>query len=145
MARRVKIVTVTAEGRDTGKVFVLREMAASAAEKWAARALLALAKSGANIPDDAAAAGLAGVASVGFQAFGGLPWELAEPLLDEMFDCVMIQPSANPDVTRRLIEDDIEEVATRLKLRLELFELHTGFSMAAKKLTTAFPANQNPA
>ena len=119
-------------------------MPASQAEKWAARALLALAKSGASIPDEAASAGLAGVAAMGMQAFGGLPWDAAEPLLDEMFNCVMFQQGANPDVTRSLIEDDIEEVATRLKLRIELFELHTGFSMAAKKLTTDTAVSVNP-
>jgi hypothetical protein len=144
MARREQTVAITAEGRDQGKVFVLREMPASQAEKWAARALLALAKSGVEIPDDAAQAGLAGVASIGFQAFGGLSWELAEPLLDEMFDCVKIQPGDNAAVTRKLIEDDIEEVATRLKLRMALFELHTGFSMGAKKLISGSAARQNP-
>lgn len=144
MARRVKTVTISAEGRDQNKVFVLREMPASQVEKWAARALLALAKSGVNISDEAAQAGLAGVAAIGIQAFSGIPWDLAEPLLDEMFECVKIQPGDNPAVTRALLEDDVEEVATRLKLRLELFELHTGFSMTAKKLTSGLAVRANP-
>lgn len=138
MARRIQTLTIDAEGRDQGKIFVLKEMPAEQAEKWAGRAILALAKSGVEVPDDVAAAGLAGVASVGIKAFGGIAWDMAEPLLDEMFTCVTIQPNVDkPQITRRLVEDDIEEVATRLKIRIALFELHTGFSVPAIKSITA--------
>jgi hypothetical protein len=68
------------------------------------------------------------VARLGVQAFGGLPWEKAEPLIEEMFKCISILPDpSKPSVTRVLIEDDIEEVTTRLKLRIELFKLHMSF------------------
>jgi hypothetical protein len=128
MARKTLTYTVTDEGRDKGKVFILTEMAASQAERWALRALSALAASGVDVPDDIATAGLAGVARLGVQAFGGLPWEKAEPLIEEMFKCISILPDpAKPGVTRILIEDDIEEVTTRLKLRIELFKLHMSF------------------
>jgi hypothetical protein len=128
MARKTLTYTVTDEGRDKGKVFILTEMAASQAERWALRALSALAASGVEVPDDIATAGLAGVARLGVQAFGGLPWEKAEPLIEEMFKCISILPDpSKPSVTRVLIEDDIEEVTTRLKLRIELFKLHMSF------------------
>jgi hypothetical protein len=136
--RKTLTVTIDAPGRDQGKAFVLREMPASQAEKWAARAFLALAKSGVEVPDNIAAAGLSGVAAMGIKAFGGMSFRDAEPLLDEMFGCVSHIPDpARPAVVRALIEDDIEEVATRLKLRLELFRLHMDFSVAACLLTSA--------
>ena len=51
MARTVSNYTVTDEGRDNGKVFVLTEMPASRAESWAMRALLALMAGGVEVPE----------------------------------------------------------------------------------------------
>lgn len=130
MARKVATIVIDSEGRDCGKVFQLREMPAMQAERWAMRALLALAKSGVEIPENIANAGLAGVAALGLKAFGGLDFADAEPLLIEMMSCVQIIPDpAKPQVVRFLVDDDIEEVATLLKLRAEVFSLHTGFSI----------------
>lgn len=132
MARKVIQVVIEAEGRDQGKTFVITELSAVQAEKWGVRALAALGQSGADIPDDIANAGLAGIAALGIRAFAGIPWNLLEPLLDEMFSCVQFMPDASrPMVVRRLIDDDTEEIATRLKLRDEVFNLHVGFSIAA--------------
>lgn len=132
MARRTIDIRIETPGRDEGKVFRIREMSASQAERWAARALLALGHSGADIPDDIAAAGFAGVVSLGIRAFAAIPWEIAEPLLDEMMSCVSIMPDpSRPVVIRPLIEDDIEEVMTRLRLREEVIALHVGFSISA--------------
>ena len=81
--RKTKTVTIESENRDHGKCFLLTEMSAAAAEKWAARAFLALAKSGVNLPDGVADMGLAGVAAAGAGAsdlgacFGALVWALA--------------------------------------------------------------------
>lgn len=137
MARKVARLQITAEGRDTGKVFILTEMAASKAERWALKALSALVASGVDIPDDVAAMGLAAVARMGIQAFAGIDFERAEPLLAEMFTCVTIQPGKDSAVTRELIEDDIEEVSTRVKLRSELFKLHMDFLTVAASSTSA--------
>lgn len=140
MARKTQTVTIAAEGRDKGKVFVLTEMPASQAERWAARALLALGKSGVEIPDEAANAGMAAIAAAGIRAFASVSFDEAGPLLDEMMLCVQIQPDpAKPDVRRELIEDDIEEVMTRLLLRSEVVALHVGFSItdALSKLGSA--------
>lgn len=137
MARKTKTVTITSSGRDQGKVFFLTEMPATKAEKWAARAFLALAKAGLDVPEEAASAGVAGFAAMGLDAIGKLNWEDAEPLLDEMMGCVQVQPS--PGITRPLVEaaDDIEEVMTLLTIRKELLELHLGFSLAAAPSTSA--------
>jgi len=132
MARKKLDVTISAEGRDFGKVFRIHEMPASQAERWAIRAFLAMAKSGVDVPDDVADAGMAGLAAFGLKALSGVSFELAGPLMDEMFECVKIVPDPKkPMIERALIEDDIEEVKTRLYLRKEIFTLHTGFFSGA--------------
>lgn len=134
MARKTLAVTITEEGRDKGKVFVLTELPASQAEKWAARAVLALMKAGVDIPEGG---GMAEIAVAGLKALGQISWELAEPLMDEMFACVKVMPDpGNASIVRSLIEDDIEEVTTRVRLRSEVFTLHTGFSAGAGRSTS---------
>ena len=146
MARKTKIVTITDEGRDQGKGYLLREMPAMQAEKWASRALLALAASGVELPEgfDSRTASSALIVSVGLEAFGKAKWELIEPLLDEMMTCVSYVPKPNnPGVILPLSanEDAIEEVKTLLMLRKELLELHLGFSFADKLKTSGLEAN----
>jgi hypothetical protein len=137
MARKTLQVTITDEGRDKGKVFLIQEMPASQAERWAVRAFLALSRHGVELPEGLAEAGMAGLASYGLSLVGRLPFDEAQVLMDEMFRCVSIVPSpANPAITRGLVEDDIEEVPTRLKLRLEVFKLHTDFLKAAAPSTS---------
>lgn len=132
MARATANYTVTDEGRDFGKVFVLTEMPASKAESWAMRALLALMASGVEVPEGFDRMGMAAMAEIGIRALSGLKWETAEPLLAEMWECVQVMPDpTKPHVVRRLIEEDIEEIATRVKIRAEVWKLHTGFLMAA--------------
>ena len=131
MARATANYTVTDEGRDNGKVFVITEMPASKAESWAMRALLALMAGGVEVPDGFERMGMAGMAEVGIRALTGLKWEVAEPLLAEMWSCVQIMPdSSKPHIVRNLIEEDIEEITTRIKIRAEVWKLHTGFLKA---------------
>ena len=138
MARKVSQYQVQDEGRDFGKVFQIREMACTQAEKWALRAFLAIAKSGIELPDGAETAGFAGIATMGLTMVGKLPYEDAVPLLDEMFTCVQVLPNPSDlSVTRNLVEGDIEEVATRIKLRIAIFKLHADFSKAAAPSTLA--------
>ncbi|MGO4560975.1 hypothetical protein [Mesorhizobium sp. 2RAF21] len=158
MARKVKAVTISddrqidADGkpigeisRDAGKVFVIREMPASQAEKWAMRALLSVARSGIDI-GQAAGQGMQGIAVMGVSALLSSNWDDAEPLLDEMMSCIQIRPDpANVNVVRNLIEDDIEEVMTRINLRREVLELHVGFSLggaASKPTSDATPTTK---
>ena len=138
--RKTKLLQIGADGgRDRGKCFVLKEMSAYAAEKWAYRVLLALANGGGyrGVPPEAVGAGWAGLALVSMQALMGVRWPDAEPLLAEMMACVRIQPSpTNPEVVRDLVDggtdgDDIQEVATRVLLRKEVFLLHASFFMDA--------------
>ena len=90
--------------------------------------------------------GMLGIAIMGIRSLAVVPWEVARPLLEEMMTCVQIMPdSRNHAVKRTLIEDDIEEVKTRIKLRDAIMELHTGFSVAAhlSKLKTSQAARSN--
>lgn len=134
MARKQMAVIIGAEGRDQGKVFILTELSAYDAEDWAGRALFALMNAGVEIPDNIAEAGLAGVAAMGIKAIAKLPFDSAKPLLDKMMDCVRVQPS--PEVTRELISNDIEEVATLLTLRKKVLGLHLDFFTAASPSTS---------
>jgi hypothetical protein len=137
MARKTLKVVISADkSRDKGKTFIITEMSATQGEKWALRAFLALMKAGIQVPEDISKLGFAGLAVWGIQSVAGLEWEVAEPLLDEMWDCITIMPAPDkPEVTRRLIEDDIEEIGTRMQLRKETIALHTDFFTAAAQST----------
>jgi hypothetical protein len=136
MARKEITVTIETEGRDQGKVFLIKELSAQRAEDWAARLLLALTRNGVQVPENVLDMGMAGIAAVGIRSIGGIPWDQAKPLLDEMMACVRIQPSpSRPNIVRALIDrgddgDDIEEITTRITLREAWITLHTGFSIA---------------
>lgn len=131
MARATANYTVTDDGRDKGKVFVITEMPASRAESWAMRAILALMAGGVEVPEGFDRMGMAAMAEIGIKALAGLKWDVAEPLLAEMWSCVMYIPDpSKPHVIRNLIEEDIEEISTRIKIRAEVWKLHTGFLKA---------------
>jgi hypothetical protein len=123
--------TVTAEGRDKGKLYVITEMSAEQGESWATRALLAIMAGNIDLPENFESLGMAALASLGVRALASLKWEVAKPLLDEMFECIQIIPDKKKThVSRDLIESDIEEIPTRFQLRLEWWKLHMGFLTA---------------
>lgn len=126
MGRKSTVVTIDAEGRDKGKSYLLTEMPATQAEKWALKLLLAAGRSGAEIPTDIADAGMAAIPLLTLKAVSGLAWYDAEPLLDEMFTCIQ---RVEEKITRALVEDDIEEVLTRIRLREEVLSVHLNFSI----------------
>jgi hypothetical protein len=141
MPRRV--IEYTAQhGRDKGKVFVITEMPADQAERWATRALLALANGGAKVPDEVLDAGMAGVAAhmagvaiVAIRSLQGLSYAAVEDLLDEMMDCVQHKPmgaagSLAPMPLMKGINCQIEEVRTFFDLRVQVLQAHTDFSLA---------------
>ena len=106
------------------------------------RALEAIAQR-TDVPANVREAGMLGIYIMGLRPVLAAPWAMVKPLLDEMFDsCLSIQTNANPPLLRgagtpdikavgRMMDEDIEEVATRLYLRDQIMELHTGFSVAA--------------
>lgn len=129
MRRTIDITIPPDGGRDKGKTFRITEMDADRAEEWAMRTIMALTKAGVDIPDGTT--GMAGIATVAFKAMGVLNFAEVKVLLDEMFQCIICVPDPKHlDRTRALVVDDTEEVQTRLRLRAEVFNLHTGFSVA---------------
>lgn len=144
MALKTTTVSITdPDSRDNHKVYKLTEMPASKAEKFAVRAFLALARGGVEIPENIKDAGMAGLATVGFSMLSKVEFVDAELLMDEMMTCVTFIPNTqSPDFSRNLVESDIEEIKTRVRLRAEVFALHTGFSWAdaASRLNSMIPA-----
>jgi hypothetical protein len=138
-------VTIEAEGRDKGKVFHIREMPASKAEKWAMRAIMMAARSGLDT-GQTLAMGMQGIAMIGISALMTAHFDEAEPLLDEMMESITPKVIAGQAIAaeRPLIEDDIDEVGTRLQLRSKWLELHLGFSLAGapSTSTSATPATK---
>lgn len=144
--RKTIDVTITDEGRDKGKVFVITEMSAMKAEKWATKTLLALGRSGIDMPEDVFQRGTGALVVVGISKLLHMNFADAEPLLDEMMDCIQRRPDPKkPELVMPLSIDEIEEVKTIIRLRAEVFALHTGFSLADinSKLTT-MPASSHP-
>lgn len=122
---------VATSGRDKDKTFRLTELSAAQIEWWAYRFFLALAKAGVEVPEDIKSLGMQGVAALGIRAIAQLDPMNAKPLLDEMMTCVKVVPDRekNSEFSRPLNENDVEEVATLVELRLEVFTLHTNFSL----------------
>ncbi|SRR5260221_94105 len=141
--RKTGIVKIEDEGRDKDKIFVIKEAPAAVAERWATRAMLALARSGVELPDEVQGAGWAGIAVLGFKALAKANYDEFRPLLDEMWMYVSIRPDPRNDFVRALTWGgpdgegaDIEEIATIFKLRMEVFALHSGFSIPGVSSTS---------
>lgn len=142
--RKTKVITIEADCRDKGKSFFIREKSAVEAERWAGRALSALSRHGVLLDDEFLNSGMAGLVVAGIESLKRLPFEEAEPLLNDMLSCVRFVPDKNqkdaatgyPLMRPLLLGDDdedgdIEEVSTLLHIRGEVLELHLGFSIAA--------------
>ena len=136
--RKTETFIVTSEGRDKGKHFLITEMPALKAERWAFRAVLCLSHANVDLPDNASTGGMAVLAEAGMRALNKLDFEEARPLLDEMWSCVQALPDpknqmvVRPLVMNEMEGDDIEEVDTILRLRERIFRLHTDFFFKGK-------------
>lgn len=133
MALKTAVITISAKGRDHGKIFHITEKPAAVTEEFAMRVLFAALNAGAEVPDDVAQMGMAGLVQMGVKAFALIPYDKLQPLFAEMMECVMYQPDkTKPEILRApTFDGDIEEVGTRLLLRKEIFKLHTDFFTAA--------------
>jgi hypothetical protein len=132
VARKIETITITAEGRDKGKVFVLTEMPAPKVERWERRALAAMVATGVEVPDNIQAAGFGYIIAIGLKALLGLRGPEVEALHDELMSCVAYLPDPmHPEIKRAPLEFDIEEDRTIYTLKDEVIKLHAGFSIAA--------------
>lgn len=124
--------TVSAEGADKGKRFVITRMDAFAADKWARRAVQSAIRGGARVGATLADAGVAGLASVGLEIFGFMEEADLDRAFDQLMACVKIRPDpTHPDTTRAVIASDFEEPATLGQVREAAFTFHVGFLLAA--------------
>lgn len=136
MSRNTKLITIEAEGRDKGKMFEITEMPARAAERWANRVLFALMNGGVEVPENLQSMGLSALIAVGISALGKIPFEKAEPLFEEMLQCLDYIPDPAKHGIKRpyrnFVDSDIEEFTTYYFLRWEIIKLHTDFFTRAK-------------
>lgn len=117
------------ENRDAGKSFLLTEMPALKAEKWARRAVGAMSRQDLNVADEFGKLGMLGFYLLGLQALAGGNMNVVDGLMDEMLPQIKIIESES--VARPLGGDnDIWELSTLYILRKELIELHMGFRFA---------------
>lgn len=132
-----KLVTIE-QGRDAGKTFRIREMSALQLEKWAARALIAIFGSQADIPPELAEAAqtsnAAAMAQAGMKCLTGLTWDKVESLYDELLRQVdrvpdMDKPEAVVKLHNGNVEAHVESAGTLLRLRAEVVALCLGFSI----------------
>ena len=131
-----RLITIDG-GRDGGKTFRVREMSALQLEKWAARALIAIFGSQADIPPELAEAAQSSntvaLAQAGMRCLSGLDWEKVEPLYDELLRQVDRVPDIDrPEAVVRLhngnADAHVASAGTLLRLRAEVVALCLGFS-----------------
>jgi hypothetical protein len=148
MGRHTETITIQDEGRDKGKVFVLTEMPATAAEKWATQALYLLAQSGVSISEKQHQAGMSGLAGALSKAAGGIGQlkALQDPSLDAWWDCVKYvhDPKHMPQAINQGEACQIEEIKTVTFLRMQVLRLHTAFFSPESPSTSESPSPETP-
>lgn len=131
MARRTKEIKI--KDRENEYTFTITEMSATKLESWIIRALLLIASSGQDdIPggSDIKEAG-SFLADKGLAALGGVDYDKAKPLLDEMLACCSRRIDNIVEVcTPDIVDGYIEDVSTLLKLRIEAVKFNLGFLSA---------------
>lgn len=125
MARKTKDITIES-GRDAGKTFRITEMPILQADKWAQRALFAIARAGVDTSSINMSGGMLEMARLALDVVGKIDPEVGGDLLDELLSCVQIIPTGG--VPRSLVMDsDIEDIKTLFVLRKEVLALHIDF------------------
>lgn len=120
-----KTVDISGVDRDENKVYRITEMSAWKAEKIGLKIFFAMSDSSVDIPFDVVNAPLAKMVELGLVAISKIPFHILEPIFDEMIQCVsFVLPNGQ---SRNLLQDDIEEYMTILKIRKEVLALHLGF------------------
>lgn len=113
-------------GRDADKRFLVTEMPLLKADKWAQRALFALASGGVDAGTLDLSGGMLEMAKFAFAAIGNIDPQVGGDLLDELLECVQIIPSGgNPRDFD--VETEIQDLKTLYLLRKEALFLHIDF------------------
>jgi hypothetical protein len=134
MARHEKTITIQDEGRDKGKVFVIREMPATAGEKWAMQLMYLIEQAGAAVSQETLTGGMAGLATLMPEGRKdamalAVARALGDPSLAAWWDCVRYvhAPNHQPQKINLGETCQIEEIKTITFLRMEVVKLHTDF------------------
>lgn len=143
-----KEIVVTLQDRGNDLTFKIKEMSASQLESWMIRALLLASAAGVAVPDGANlhAAG-AFLSDKGLTALGGVDFEKAKPLLDELLGCCYHVTGANSmtRLTPEVVDGIICDVSTLLKLRAEAVKLNLGFLKPDDVKLSGSPEKDNTA
>lgn len=140
MARTVQNYTVDKVGRDKGKTFVITEMSARDAHRWATKALFAVMNAGVELADESLSMGMAGLMMAGMGSITKIPHAIAEPLLEELLGCVQIKQELT---TRDLFDGDIEEAVTYFDLQRVVLTMHIQpFISGGGQNSASAPPNQ---
>lgn len=128
MALKEKRITIE-KGRDAGTTFLIREMPIAKADKWAMRALMAMAGAGIAIPN--VTDGMMGIARVALGALQSIPEDKAISLMDELLECVQIIPEGGHPRQLDLSINDVQDFTSLWLLRKEALMLHIDFLQSA--------------
>lgn len=143
---RKELLYVAEDGRDKGKRFKITEMSAMQAERFALKAFSGAVRAGINLPDGIEASGMFALARFGYSMLVTMPYEISGPLFDELAGCIKLMPSMDkPNITRDVIEGDVEEVQTLLKLKKAAYDLHVDFFPDGGQSTSESEASAKPA
>lgn len=125
MALKTKKITIE-KGRDAGTTFLLTEMPVIKADRWATKALLALAATGIDVPD--ASVGILGLTKVALSAFKQISEEKFIELSEELLaECVQIVTESGATRPLDLNINDVQDISTLWTLRKEALMLHIDF------------------
>ena len=121
--------------RDDGKIFLLEELDSYRAERWCATARILIAEA-LKVPVPSADVGeAAALASLPLDLANlRLQQALADPELDPLWEATISyqhDPRHPPQKIRQGENCQIEEIATRQLLKMEVLKLHLGFSGGA--------------
>jgi hypothetical protein len=147
MARREQTITIEEEGRDKGKVFVIKEMPAMAGEKWAMQLMYLIEQAGNTVSQETLTGGMAGLATLlpeGRKDAMALAVAraLGDPSLDSWWDCVRYVHAPN-QLAQKIHHGEtcqIEEIKTITFLRMEVVKLHTDFFSPGKSSSSESPS-----
>lgn len=127
MARKTVTITIN-EGRDRGKTFFITEPPCEEIENMVLRAVFGLGRAGVELPPEILQLGAAPTAYAIGSAFTKIPSRLGLQLAAELMTCVQ---RVEGKLNRSLVENDIEDITTRLKLKGEVLKLIFGFFVPA--------------
>ena len=136
MRKEIEIKIDQKESRDFGKRFLITEMPATQQDKFVLKVMMALSRSGMSLNKEELESmkemGIAALAVIGLRCLQGLLYDDASAIYDEMMQTAKIK---EPEVVRALTPYDIEEVATMVRIRKEVWNLNIDFFAIAAALT----------